>query len=107
MSGMVRYGEVGCGFYGAVWSCWVGCGVVWYGSVWFGLVFMESKHNLYQLIHPSNIMVSQTISFQINLERLEQLSKLQKVRKRTTISPDLFAKELVFEKLDECGVKSL
>ena len=82
-------------------------GLVRCGSVWFGLVFMESKHNLYQLIHPSNIMVSQTISFQINLERLEQLSKLQKVRKRTTISPDLFAKELVFEKLDECGVKSL
>jgi len=45
-------------------------------------------------------MVSQTISFQINLERLEQLSKLQKVRKRTTISADLFAKQLLYEALD-------
>ena len=66
---------------------------------------LECFRKVYQLIHPSNIMVSQTISFQINLERLEQLSKLQKVRKRTTISADLFAKELVFEKLDETAVK--
>jgi len=67
----------------------------------------DKNQKIYKLINQSIIMVSQTISFQINLERLEQLSKLQKVRKRTTISADLFAKELVFEKLDECGVKPL
>jgi hypothetical protein len=52
-------------------------------------------------------MASTTLSFQLNSERLDELSKLQKARKRTTLSIDQFAKELVCESLDaEKKVKS-
>ena len=45
-------------------------------------------------------MASTTIAFNVNDARLTQLRELQKNRKRTTISVDLFAKELLYEHIN-------
>ena len=55
-------------------------------------------------------MATITIGFQMNHTRMEELQHLQKLRKQTNISVDLFAKQLLYEvldkaKLDEVGVK--
>jgi hypothetical protein len=51
-------------------------------------------------------MASVTLSFQINSEKLDLLTKHQKKRGKARISPDLFAKELVLEKLDELEMEA-
>jgi len=45
-------------------------------------------------------MATITIGFQMNHSRLEELQVLQKLRKQTSISVDLFAKQLLYEALD-------
>jgi hypothetical protein len=46
-------------------------------------------------------MASTTLAFQLNTERLIQLTTLQKRRNRESISVDLFAKELLVQILDQ------
>jgi len=46
-------------------------------------------------------MATITIGFQMNHERMEELRQLQKLRKQISISIDLFAKQILYEALDE------
>jgi hypothetical protein len=51
-------------------------------------------------------MPSYTLSFNINLAQMERLSALQKRRRRSAISPDLFCKQLIQEALDAADVEA-
>jgi len=51
-------------------------------------------------------MVSQTISFNVNNEIMKRLLHQQKLRKRTGLSIDQYAKSLCYEKLSELELGS-
>jgi len=65
------------------------------------LFFSPQNRKINKSIHPCIIMATITIGFQMNHERMEELRQLQKLRKQISISIDLFAKQILYEALDE------